>query len=132
MNSSSSLDIDKMREVVLSSYKASEARNRYDNPNSCYIYPNQKEDANKIVDLLASGEEKRNAYMQIRQIVGDNKVNDFAELYTALYERLDDYAAGNTANVILELAQGQFRDALVIDKEICFMATIIAIINIIK
>lgn len=87
---------------------------------------------NKIVDLLASGEEKRNTYMQIRQIVGDNKVNDFAELYTALYERLDDYAAGNTANVILELAQGQFRDALVIDKEICFMATIIAIINIIK
>ena len=87
---------------------------------------------NKIVDLIASGEEKRNVYMQIRQIVGDNKVNDFAELYTALYERLDDYAAGNTANVILELAQGQFRDALVIDKEICFMATIIAIINIIK
>jgi replication factor C small subunit len=87
---------------------------------------------NKIVDLLASGEEKRNAYMQIRQIVGDNKVNDFAELYSALYERLDDYAAGNTANVILELAQGQFRDALVIDKEICFMATVIAIINIIK
>ena len=87
---------------------------------------------NKIVDLLASGEEKRNTYMQIRQIVGDNKVNDFAELYSALYERLDDYAAGNTANVILELAQGQFRDALVIDKEICFMATIIAIINIIK
>ena len=87
---------------------------------------------NKIVDLLASGEEKRNAYTQIRQIVGDNKVNDFAELYTALYERLDDYANGNTANVILELSQGQFRDALVIDKEICFMATIIAIINIIK
>jgi len=87
---------------------------------------------NKIVDLLASGEEKRNAYVQIRQIVGDNKVNDFAELYSALYERLDDYAAGNTANVILELAQGQFRDALVIDKEICFMATVIAIINIIK
>ena len=87
---------------------------------------------NKIVDILASGEEKRNAYMQIRQLVGDNKVNDFAELYSILYERLDDYAAGNTANVILELSQGQFKDALVIDKEICFMATIIAIINIIK
>jgi len=87
---------------------------------------------NKIVDILASGEEKRNAYGQIRQLVGDNKVNDFAELYSALYERLDDYANGNTANVILELSQGQFRDALVIDKEICFMATIIAIINIIK
>jgi len=87
---------------------------------------------NKIVDILASGDEKRNAYGQIRQLVGDNKVNDFAELYSALYERLDDYANGNTANVILELSQGQFRDALVIDKEICFMATIIAIINIIK
>ncbi len=87
---------------------------------------------NTIVDILAGGEEKRNAYIQIRQLVGDNKVNDFAELYSTLYERLDDYAAGNTANVILELSQGQFRDALVIDKEICFMATIIAIINIIK
>lgn len=87
---------------------------------------------NKIVDILAGGEEKRNAYIQIRQLVGDNKVNDFAELYSVLYERLDDYAAGNTANVILELSQGQFRDALVIDKEICFMATIIAIINIVK
>lgn len=87
---------------------------------------------NKIIDLLSSGEEKRNTYLQIRQIVGDAKVNDFAELYSTLYERLDDYAAGNTANVILSLSQGQFRDALVVDKEICFMATIIEIINIIK
>ena len=91
----------------------------------------QSDFKNKIVDILIS-EEKRNAYMQIRQLVGDNKVNDFSELYSILYERLDDYAAGNTANVILELSQGQWRDTLVIDKEICFMATIIAIINIVK
>jgi replication factor C small subunit len=91
----------------------------------------QSDFKNKIVDILVS-EEKRNAYMQIRQLVGDNKVNDFSELYSILYERLDDYAAGNTANVILELSQGQWRDTLVIDKEICFMATIIAIINIVK
>jgi len=48
----SSSDIDKMRDVVLASYRASEARNTYYNPNSCYIYPNQKEDANRIVDLF--------------------------------------------------------------------------------
>jgi hypothetical protein len=34
--------------------------------------------------------------------------------------------------VILSLAEAQYRDSMVVDKEICFMAGVIGIIGIIK
>lgn len=86
---------------------------------------------NKIVEILKSNDDKRNKYMNIRQAIADSRVQDFTEFYTYLYEKVDDYASGNTSNVILTLAEGQSKDALVVDKEITFMATIIQINNII-
>jgi ABC-type polysaccharide/polyol phosphate transport system ATPase subunit len=70
--------------------------------------------------------------MNIRQAVADNRLNDYSEMYSMLYDKVDDYAAGNTANVILTIAEGLSKDALVVDKEIVFMSTIIQILNIIK
>jgi ABC-type polysaccharide/polyol phosphate transport system ATPase subunit len=70
--------------------------------------------------------------MSIRQAVADNKLNDYSEIYTMLYDKVDEYAAGNTANVILTIADGMSKDALVVDKEIVFASTMIQILNIIK
>jgi replication factor C small subunit len=81
----------------------------------------------KILDILKSKDDKRNRYVNLRQAVADSRVQDFTELYSYLYEKVDEYAQGNTSAVILELAQGQHKDALVVDKEICFMATLIGI-----
>ena len=81
----------------------------------------------KVVDILKSKDDKRNRYVNLRQAVADSRVQDFTELYSYLYEKVDEYAQGNTSAVILELAQGQHKDALVVDKEICFMATLIGI-----
>ena len=81
----------------------------------------------KVVDILKSKDDKRNRYVNLRQAIADSRVQDFTELYTYLYEKVDEYAPGNTSAVILELAQGQHKDALVVDKEICFMATLIGI-----
>lgn len=86
---------------------------------------------NKIVEILKSNDDKRNKYMNIRQAIADSRVQDFTEFYTYLYEKVDEYASGNTSNVILTLAEGQSKDALVVDKEITFMATIIQINNLI-
>jgi replication factor C small subunit len=86
----------------------------------------------KLVDLLKANDEKRNMFMNIRQAVADNRLNDYSEMYSMLYDRVDEYAAGNTANVILTIAEGISKDALVVDKEIVFMSTIIQILNIIK
>jgi hypothetical protein len=47
-----------------------------------------------------------------------------------LYEKVDEYASGNMANVILILSESQHKDALVVDKEITFMSCIIQIVGI--
>ena len=85
----------------------------------------------KIVDLLKGNDDKRNKYMKIRQAVADSRIQDFSELYGYLYEKIEEYAGDNTSNVILTLSEGQYKDAMVVDKEICFMATIIQIVGII-
>jgi DNA polymerase III delta prime subunit len=86
----------------------------------------------KLVELLKANDDKRNMFMNIRQAVADNRLNDYSEMYSMLYDKVDEYAAGNTANVILTIAEGLSKDALVVDKEIVFMSTIIQILNIIK
>jgi DNA polymerase III delta prime subunit len=86
----------------------------------------------KLIDLLKSSNDKRNLFINIRQAVADNRLNDYSEMYSMLYDKVDEYAAGNTANVILTIADGLSKDALVVDKEIVFMSTIIQILNIIK
>ena len=85
----------------------------------------------KIVDLLKGNDDKRNKYMKIRQAVADSRIQDFSELYGYLYEKISEYAGDNTSNVILTLSEGQYKDSMVVDKEITFMATIIQIVGII-
>ena len=85
----------------------------------------------KVIDILKSSDDKRNKYMKIRQVIADSKATDFTELYTLMYEKVDEYANGNTSNVILLLAEGQYRCGISIDKEIPTMAAIIQILNLI-
>jgi replication factor C small subunit len=85
----------------------------------------------KIIDILKSKDDKRNRYINLRQAVADSRIQDFTELYTHLYEKVNDYAVGNTSAVIMILAQGQYKDAMIVDKEICFMATLIEINDVI-
>ena len=87
---------------------------------------------NKILEILKSDLDKRNTFISIRQAVADNRINDYTEMYTMLYDKVDEYATGNIANVILTIADGMAKDALVVDKEITFMATVIQILSIIK
>ena len=83
----------------------------------------------KLIDILKGKDDKRNKYMKIRQAVADSRIQDFSELYGFLYEKVVEYAGDNTSNVILLLSEGQYKDAMVIDKEITFMATVIQIIG---
>ena len=86
----------------------------------------------KLVDALKGSDDKRNLYLKTRQMVLDNQMNDYTEMYTYLYDKVDDYAGGNTANIILAIAEAQSKDALVVDKEIIFASLLIQIINIIR
>jgi DNA polymerase III delta prime subunit len=86
----------------------------------------------KIIDILKSNDDSRNKYMKMRQALVDSRATDFTELYTLLYDKVEEYAEGKTANVILEIADGQRNAFLSIDKEIPTAATLIKIINILK
>lgn len=66
----------------------------------------------------------------IRQIIADNKVRDFTSLYRFLYDRVLEFAPNHVSEAILAIAEGQYRDALVVDKEITMMATILNILDI--
>jgi len=85
----------------------------------------------KVVDILKSKDDKRNKWKNIRQAVADARIQDFTELYSFLYEKVDDYGGTNTSNIILILSESQHKDALVVDKEITFMSCIIQIVGII-
>ena len=80
-------------------------------------------DQKKLVEI-------RNKYLNIRKAIADSRIQDFTEFYSFLYEKVDDYADGNVSSIILILSESQYRDALVIDKEITFMATILQILKI--
>jgi DNA polymerase III delta prime subunit len=85
----------------------------------------------KVIDILKSSDDKRNKYVNMRQTIIDSRVTDFSELFTLLYEKVDEYAPSNTANVIIALSEGQNKHFNAIDKEIPMAATLIEILNLI-
>jgi len=85
----------------------------------------------KVVDILKSKDDKRNKYMKVRQAIIDSKATDFSDLYTILYDKVDEYAGDNTAGVILLLGDGVSKSAIAIDKEIIAASTLIQILNVI-
>jgi len=82
----------------------------------------------KVVEILKGSDSKPNKWKNIRQAVADARIQDFTELYTFLYEKVDEYGGSNTSNIILILSESQHKDSLVVDKEITFMSCIIQIV----
>ena len=69
---------------------------------------------------------------EIRKLIADNSVNDYSELYRLMYDKVDVYSNDREAECILAIAQGQYQDVNVVDKEINFMSTIVKIKRILK
>ena len=85
----------------------------------------------KVIDILKSNDDKRNKYMKLRQAIIDSKATDFTDLFTLLYDKVDEYASDNTSGVILILGDSVAKSAVAIDKEIIAASTLIQILNII-
>ena len=94
-------------------------------------------DANSVIQndykvQLLSMLDNNNKFTEIRQLIADNSVSDYSELYRLLYDELDTYSNGKIAECILAIAEGQYKDVNVVDKEINFMSTIIKLLGIIR
>jgi DNA polymerase III delta prime subunit len=83
----------------------------------------------EILEVLKNAKDKKASFIKIRQIVADSKVKDFTPLYTFLYDNLDEFATGHVAPCILIIAESQFKDASVVDKEINIMAMFVNILG---
>lgn len=87
----------------------------------------------KIIDLFNSKKPVSEIFKEIRQLVSDAKVRQFSDLFKFLYNNLDEYAGdGKKGLVIMSLADYQYKDNFVVDKEINAMACIVNILNILK
>ena len=80
----------------------------------------------QLLDMLSSGAK----FNDIRQLIADNSISDYEELFRLLYDEVETYSNGKVAESILAIAEGEYRDVQVVDKEINFMATIIKLMRI--
>jgi hypothetical protein len=83
----------------------------------------------EIMAVLTDLKDRKSAFTKIRQIIADSKVKDFTALYTFLFDSLDEFATGHIGPVILIIADAQYKDVTVVDKEINAMAMFVNILG---
>jgi len=83
----------------------------------------------EVLELLKNSKDKKAAFNKIRQVIADSKVRDFTPMYTFLYDSLDEFATGHIGGSILIIAEAQFKDASVVDKEINIMAMFVNLLG---
>ena len=85
----------------------------------------------KLLKILET-QNKKTAFKDIRQLLADNKITDFADLFRLLYDEVDGFGKGHVAECILIIARYELSDSQVVDKEINAMAMIIELLGVIK
>jgi len=86
----------------------------------------------EVLEILKSNSNLKDSFRNVRQIIADSKVKDFTPFYRFLYDNVDEYASGKAGNIILKIAEAQYQDASVVDKEINVMAMMLQILIDIK
>ncbi len=85
----------------------------------------------KLLRILET-KNKKDAFVEIRKLLADNTVTDFADLFRLLYDEVDGYGKGHVAECILIIARYELSDGQVVDKEINAMAMLIELLGVIK
>ena len=75
----------------------------------------------QLLEMLSNGSKLND----IRKLIADNSISDYSELYRLLYDEVETYGKSKVAECILNIAEAQFQDVNVVDKEINFMSLII-------
>ena len=82
----------------------------------------------QLIEHLSNGSKLND----VRQLIADNSITDYSELYRLLYDEIEVYGKGKEAECILNIAEAQYQDVHVVDKEINFMSLIIRLLRILK
>jgi len=82
----------------------------------------------QLLEMLSNGSKLND----IRKLIADNSIGDYSELFRLLYDEVDNYGKGKQAECIMNIAEAQFQDVHVVDKEINFMSLIIRLLRLLK
>ena len=82
-----------------------------------------------MINLLKNSKTNSNTFNDIRQLVADAGTKTFDELYIELYDKVSEFALDKEIFVIIEVAEYMYQSAMVVDKEITFMACIAKLIK---
>ena len=82
----------------------------------------------KVIIELTKGN-KVSSFNTIRQIIADANVDDFDELFRALYDRLSEYYKDKEGTAVLAINEHQYKANFRIDKEINIMSLIQTLIK---
>jgi DNA polymerase III delta prime subunit len=83
----------------------------------------------RLINLLKNSKTNSNTFNDIRQLVADAGTKTFDELYIELYDKASEFALDKEIFVIIEVAEYMYQSAMVVDKEITFMACIAKLIK---
>jgi len=82
----------------------------------------------KVITELSKGN-KVSSFNNIRQIIADANVDDFDELFRALYDRSSEYYKDKEGTAVLAINEHQYKANFRIDKEINIMSLIQTLIK---
>ena len=82
----------------------------------------------QLLEMLSNGSKLND----ISKLIADNSISDYSEIYRLLYDEVDNYGKGKQAECIMNIAEAQFQDVNVVDKEINFMSLIIRLLRLLK
>ena len=85
--------------------------------------------SNYIDEVISKLKEDKDTFKEIRQIIADANVDDFDELFRALYDRASEYLPNREGTIAILINEQQYRANFRIDKEINAMSLISQIIN---
>lgn len=86
--------------------------------------------ADQVVQILLGTGSKR--WVEIRQAISDNSVRQFTPIYKYLFNNIDLYSRGKAEEITITLAEHEYYDYFMPDKEINFMACISKILKTFK
>lgn len=82
-----------------------------------------------VFSLLNSTDKKKQKYEKIRKLFLDNNIQDYNPLYRYFYEHMDELSIESKAQGILIIADSQYQDTFVVDKEIQAVSMILKLID---
>jgi replication factor C small subunit len=85
--------------------------------------------SNNYVEHVINELKTSKNWKNIRQIITDSNINDYDELFKALYENASVYAQGNEGVVTIILEEYQYHANFRVDKEVNIMACVAKIIQ---